>query len=172
NGLAVIVGGMIVLSIGLTPVTILGTDLIISSAPAEQAGAASAISETGTELGMALGVAVFGSLATAIYRSGLATGIGADIPGTLLGRASEALGAAIAVAAEADPAAGSAILTAARNAFTTGLQVSALIAAVVTVLVALMALRYLPKAVRSGADITTEVAATAGSVTGGSWPNA
>lgn len=165
DGLAVIVGGMIVLSIGLTPVTILGTDLIISSAPAEQAGAASAISETGTELGMALGVAVFGSLATAIYRSGFATGIGADIPGALLGRASETLGAAIAVAAEADPAAGSAILTAARNAFATGLQVSALIAAVVMALVALMALRYLPKAVRAAEDIATEVAA--GVATGG-----
>lgn len=63
NGLAVIVVGMTLFSIGLAPVTILGTDLIVSAAPADQAGAASAVSETGTELGMALGVAVFGSLA-------------------------------------------------------------------------------------------------------------
>ena len=57
---------------GISAAVILTTDLIISTAPPEQAGAASAISETGAELGLALGVAVLGSLATAIYRSEVA----------------------------------------------------------------------------------------------------
>ncbi|WFE73994.1 MFS transporter [Roseinatronobacter sp. S2] len=152
NGLAMVVGGMTLLSIGMTPVGILGTDLIISSAPAKQAGAASAISETGTELGMALGIALFGSLATAIYKTGFASGVGADIPAALTDRASETLGAAIAVAAQAEAGAGTAILQAARDAFTSGLQISALGAAIVSAGVALMALRYLPKTIRTAGE--------------------
>ncbi|MFN3954492.1 MAG: MFS transporter [Pararhodobacter sp.] len=155
NGLLVIVVGMTLLGIGLTPVTILGTDLIISSAPPEQAGAASAISETGTELGMALGIAVFGSLATAIYKTGLAAGIGPDVPAALAERSSETLGAAIAVAQSATPDTGASILEAARTAFTSGLQVAALSAGVVSALVAFMALRYLPKTVLAGGTENT-----------------
>ncbi|GGA54368.1 MFS transporter [Pelagibacterium lentulum] len=157
NGLAVIVLGMIVLSIGLTPVTILGTDLIISSAPAEQAGAASAISETGSELGMALGIAVFGSLATAIYKSGFAAGIAPEVPTGIADRASETLGAAIAVASTAESGIGTSVLEAARNAFTSGLQVSAIAGAVVMTLVALIALRYLPKTIPAGRDDSPDI---------------
>ncbi len=43
--------------------------MIVTSAPAERAGAASAISETGTELGGAVGIAIIGSIGTAVYRS-------------------------------------------------------------------------------------------------------
>ena len=47
-------------------------NMIVSSAPIERAGAASAISETSAELGGALGIALMGSLATVIYRYGMA----------------------------------------------------------------------------------------------------
>jgi len=67
--LAAIVAGSTILSLGLAPVMTLGTDLIVGAAPAERAGAASAISETGIELGGALGIALLGSLGTAVYRS-------------------------------------------------------------------------------------------------------
>src|SRR5690606_34725439 len=40
----------------------------VGSVPPERAGAASAISETGAELGGAMGVALLGSLGTVIYR--------------------------------------------------------------------------------------------------------
>ena len=46
------------------------------AAPPERAGAASAISETGSELGGALGIALLGSLATAVYgREALTQGL-------------------------------------------------------------------------------------------------
>ena len=45
-------------SLGLAPVFTLTTDTIVSAAPAERAGAASAISETSAEFGGALGIAV------------------------------------------------------------------------------------------------------------------
>ncbi len=43
-------------------------DVILSSVPKEQAGSASAVSETAYELGAALGIAVLGSIVTGVYR--------------------------------------------------------------------------------------------------------
>ncbi len=43
-------------------------DVILSSVPKEEAGAASAVSETAYELGAALGIALLGSIVTGIYR--------------------------------------------------------------------------------------------------------
>ncbi|MFT4087007.1 MAG: MFS transporter [Gordonia sp. (in: high G+C Gram-positive bacteria)] len=45
------------------------TDVIVGSVPPEQSGAASGTSETAFELGTALGLALLGSLATAVYLS-------------------------------------------------------------------------------------------------------
>lgn len=49
--------GVVVLSIGLAPVVTMTTDFVVSAAPVERAGSASAISETSFEFGAALGVA-------------------------------------------------------------------------------------------------------------------
>src|SRR5712671_4098485 len=69
-GVAVLVTGFVVYSLGLAPVFTLATDLIVGTAPPERAGAAAAISETGSELGGALGIAILGSIGTAVYRKG------------------------------------------------------------------------------------------------------
>ncbi len=66
TGLAVLVTGSVVFSLGLAPVFTLATDLIVGSAPPERAGAASAISETASELGGALGIAILGVIGTAV----------------------------------------------------------------------------------------------------------
>jgi len=71
-GPGVLVAGMVVQALGLAPVFTLTNDLILASAPPERAGAASGISETASELGGALGIALFGSLATAVYGAALA----------------------------------------------------------------------------------------------------
>src|SRR5512132_1798618 len=55
--LAILAGASLLVSLGLAPVFTATTDLVVSSAPPERAGAASGISETGSELGGALGVA-------------------------------------------------------------------------------------------------------------------
>lgn len=57
--------------LGFGPGAALGTDLVVGSARTDQAGSASALSETGTELGSALGVAVLGSLGAVLYRQNL-----------------------------------------------------------------------------------------------------
>jgi DHA2 family multidrug resistance protein-like MFS transporter len=69
SGLAALVTGSVVMALGAAQVVTLSTDLIVGAAPPERAGAASGISETGTELGGALGIAILGSLGTAVYRS-------------------------------------------------------------------------------------------------------
>jgi MFS transporter, DHA2 family, multidrug resistance protein len=75
DGLAVLVAGSVILSLGVAQVVTLSTDLIVGGAPPERAGAASALSETGTELGGALGIAILGSIGTAVYRGQLAGGV-------------------------------------------------------------------------------------------------
>lgn len=73
--LGLLVTATVAYALGLAPVFTLATDLIVGSAPPERAGAASAISETGSELGGALGIAILGSVGTAVYRRGVAAGI-------------------------------------------------------------------------------------------------
>ncbi len=66
GGLAALVAASLVISLGLAPVLTLTTDLIVGSVPPERAGAASGMSETAAELGGALGIAILGSIGTAV----------------------------------------------------------------------------------------------------------
>ena len=72
QGPRLLVAGMVLQSLGMAPVFTLTNDLIIGNAPPAQAGAASGISETASELGGALGIALLGSLATAVFGAALA----------------------------------------------------------------------------------------------------
>jgi DHA2 family multidrug resistance protein-like MFS transporter len=75
TGLAMLVLGSVVFSVGLSPVVALTTDLVVSNAPAERAGSASSLSETSSELGGALGIAVLGTIAAAVYRASMVSAI-------------------------------------------------------------------------------------------------
>lgn len=68
GGLFGVVAGGIVVSIGLAPAYALGTDVVVTSVDAEHAGVAGAVTETGAELGGALGMALLGSLGVAVSR--------------------------------------------------------------------------------------------------------
>jgi DHA2 family multidrug resistance protein-like MFS transporter len=80
NGLALVVAGSVLFSVGLAPLTTLSTDLMIGAAPPERAGAASAVAETTSEFGGALGIAVLGSIGAAAYRGHLADTMPAGVP--------------------------------------------------------------------------------------------
>ena len=73
SGPGVLVAGMVLQSLGLAPVFTLTNDLVIGAAPPERAGAAAGISETASELGGALGIALLGSIATAVYGNAFAS---------------------------------------------------------------------------------------------------
>jgi DHA2 family multidrug resistance protein-like MFS transporter len=114
-------------SLGLSPVFTLGIDAIVAAAPAERAGAAAALSETGSELGGALGIAVLGSVATAIYRAHLGQSHLPDLglPPAARDAALDTLGAAAAAAAKLGPVGGGVrLLDAAQGAFTHALRVT------------------------------------------------
>ncbi|MCL6675210.1 MFS transporter [Streptomyces panaciradicis] len=119
-----------VLASGIVMVISQITDLALSSAPVERAGSASSLMETGGEFGGALGMAVLGSIGTAIYRH--------DIPATAPATARETLGGALAVA---DRIPG--LATTAREAFTSGMQGAAIAGAVLLLGAAALAARTL-----------------------------
>ncbi len=131
SALAVLVGGSVVFAIGLAPVATLLSDLIVSRAPPERAGAAAAMSETSFELGGALGIAVIGSVVTALYRHALADAVPAGLPSDAVQAARSSLGGALALAGQLPAAAGAALKDAARIAFTQAFQVAAAISAVI-----------------------------------------
>jgi len=140
NGLAMLIAASVVISIGMAPVFGLTTELVVGSAPPERAGAASGISETGAELGGALGIAILGSIGVAVYRGSLGDWLATAIPVDALAAARDTLGGAVAVSAELPYATGAALLAAAREAFVAGMHLTAVIAAVVAAGLALMAL--------------------------------
>src|SRR6266508_4167199 len=137
--LAILAAASLVISLGLAPVFTATTDLIVGSAPPERAGAASGISETGSELGGALGIAILGSIGVAIYRGELATTLPAGVSGQAAAVARDTLGGAVGVAHQLPPGVGAALLAAARQAFTMGLQVTAGLSAAVAVGIAVLA---------------------------------
>lgn len=144
NSLALIVAGWTIISLGFGLTFTISTDLVVGSAPPERAGAASAITETGAELGGALGIAVLGSLGMAVYRSRVTATLPPDISPAAAAAAQDTLGAVVAQVAQFPAATSAVLLEITRAAFTQGLQLLALIAAIVMgglVLLALIMLR-------------------------------
>jgi DHA2 family multidrug resistance protein-like MFS transporter len=124
--LGVVIGGSILLAIGSSPAVTLVTDLIVSHAPAERVGAASALSETCGELGGALGIAILGTFGSSLYRLRMAE-LG-NVPRVGV----ETLSGALAVAARMPIADAQPLIAQARAAFVDGMRWAMLLAALVT----------------------------------------
>jgi len=137
--LGLLVTGSVIFSVGLTPVVALTTDLVVSSAPPERAGSASSLSETSTELGGALGIAVLGSLAAAVYRTSMTGRIPAGLDAAATEAARGTIGGAMATAGQLPAAAGAGLLQAAREAYVLGMQASTALSAVIMLGTAVMA---------------------------------
>jgi DHA2 family multidrug resistance protein-like MFS transporter len=137
-GLGVIVFGSVIYSLGLSPVVILATDLIVGSAPVERVGAASAISETSSELGGALGIAVLGSIGVAVYRGMMATGIPIGLPPEAAEVAKATLGGALSVAQQLPDLLRVELLHTARDAFAQSFRLTAAISAVISLTTAVV----------------------------------
>ncbi|MGK5522077.1 MFS transporter [Micromonospora sp. URMC 107] len=138
DGLGLAVTGLVIVHLGFGPGAVLGTDLIIGAAPPERAGSASSMSETSTELGVALGVAVLGSVGTAVYRGEIVPALPGDLPAQVREAAGESLAGASAVTAQLPAQTGDALLEAARAAFTSGFNVAGTVSAVLAVILAVL----------------------------------
>jgi DHA2 family multidrug resistance protein-like MFS transporter len=145
--LAVIVIGSVLYSLGISPVFILATDIIVGSAPIARAGAASAISETSSELGGALGIAILGSIGTAVYRARMAAAMPNGVPSDVREIARGTLGGATAVAEGLPGHLGAALLGTARDAFTQAFVMTAVVNALLMLVTAVAATLMLRRAV-------------------------
>ena len=144
HGVLPLVVAFVVLGIGIGAAETISNELILSSAPAAKAGAASAVSETAYELGAVLGTAVLGGIITAFYRGALVLpeGLPADV-----GRAAEETLAGAYTAAQALPGQlGTALWDAAAAAFGSGVMVTSLIGAGLVVVAGVIAAVTLRKA--------------------------
>ncbi|MGE2715485.1 MFS transporter [Mycolicibacterium litorale] len=112
---------LFVVGVGLGLAFTVASDLILASVPRERAGAAAAVSETAYELGMALGIAVIGSIVTGVYRS---LTVPANLPADVAAQARDSLAAATDVAAGLPADQGAVLLDAAREAFSSGLAIA------------------------------------------------
>lgn len=121
-GRAALVAGMVLLGLGVAMVVTLGTDLVLSAAPPDKAGAASAISETAAEVGGSFGVAVLGSVGIGAYRSAIA--IPSGMTASDIHAARDTLGGAIDVAGGLQTDVGVQLQRSAQSAFTNGFELA------------------------------------------------
>ena len=134
----------------LAPVFTLATDVVVGSAPPERAGSAAAISETGSEFGGALGIALLGSLGTAVYRGEMTGASLSRVPSAVMDEARSTLGAAVAAAQQLPGDAAGALLDVARRAFTDALKQTALASAITVTITAIVAAVVLRRVGRRG----------------------
>jgi DHA2 family multidrug resistance protein-like MFS transporter len=119
---------MAVAVVGLGPGAALGTDIVVSAVPPEKAGSAASMSETSGEFGIATGVALLGSLGTAVYRNQVR--VPAGTPAEVAAATRDTLAGATAAADQLPTAEAALLLEPAQAAFTTGLNVVAAAGAV------------------------------------------
>ncbi|GAA4480478.1 MFS transporter [Rhodococcus olei] len=132
--------GFVLAGIGVGMALTLTSDLVVGAVEPARAGAASAVSETAYELGVALGVAVLGSVVLAVFRGRLDV---SALDDGAAHAAQETLGGAVAVAQQAPDAVGAALLESAQHAFVSGTHVAALITTVVLALNAVLVHRIM-----------------------------
>lgn len=132
GGLGTLIAGVTVAFLGMAPVGALGLGLIVGAAPPERSGSASAMAECGGELGIALGIALLGSVGTAVY-GGLVTSP----------HAGSALSEALAAAATLPPGPAAELVAQAKAAFTQSLLVVAGVSGVLVLALAAAAMTLL-----------------------------
>lgn len=136
SGPGLLIGASVIVALGLAPVFTLATDLVIGSTPAERAGAAAAISETSSEFGGALGIAVLGSIGAAVYRGRIVDAVPASLAPDVAEAARGTLAGAVAAAEQLPSSLGAEFLAAARLAFAQSFDLTAVLTAAVVLLTA------------------------------------
>ena len=127
----------VILGIGLALTSAPATGNILTSIPVDKAGVGSAMNDTTRELGGALGIALGGTLVATVFASTLdLSRLG--LTETLGEAASESIGGAFRIAETIGGEAGSGIIRAAQEAFTTAFAVTMGIAAAISIVAGLV----------------------------------
>ena len=151
----VLIVPLALLGYGFAVVLTTAADLVLMSAPTERVGAATAVSETSFELGSAMGIALLGSLLTVVYQALLV--IPAGVPDAVTELVDESISQVDKAAAALPADLAAALTTSAQHAFTIGLAVSAIAAALLLAVATVVAARTIPAGSRrTGSDVATE----------------
>lgn len=163
-----VIVNMCFMAVGMGLTMAPATESVMGSLPREKAGVGSAVNDTTRQMGGALGVAVIGSLVASVYAAGIddaARGFG--ITGDVLDRVRGSLGGALQEAPTLGERAG-AFVDVAQQSFVDGLSQGLRVGAVVVLLAAFVAFRYLPaRAHDHGAVVTSAGPTPAGAPTPG-----
>ncbi|GIH02676.1 MFS transporter [Rhizocola hellebori] len=135
SGLWILLAGAGIYAAGLVVVMSIATELAIGTVPPERAGASSALMETASEFGGALGIAILGSIGTAVYR--------ARLDDHLPSAARETLSGAVTTAEQMPQPLAGQVLGSAREAFVVGMHTVAWTTAAVMLFAAVIALAFL-----------------------------
>jgi DHA2 family multidrug resistance protein-like MFS transporter len=149
-GLVAVATGSAVFGLGLAPVTNLVVGMVLGTAPPQWAGAASGLSETSTEFGGALGIAILGSVGAATYHLRVTGHLPRGIPGPAARAIDTTLGDATTAAGQLHGQSADEVLRVARAAFTSGVDVVAGVSAVIVVALAVVAMARLRQVTPSG----------------------
>jgi DHA2 family multidrug resistance protein-like MFS transporter len=131
----------------------LATDLVIGAAPPERAGAASALSETGAELGGSLGIAILGSIGLAVYRSSVQDTLPDGLTSGQQDAATRTLADAAATGHHLAQPIADELVQVASNAFTYSLHYIAVVATGATLLLAVLGSFVLRRSSRAAGHV-------------------
>ncbi|UIJ56529.1 MFS transporter [Amycolatopsis acidiphila] len=121
GSLLLVYAGYALISLGVTPVMVLGTNLIMGAVPAAKTGMAASIVTTNGNLGGALGLALLGAAGSAAYRSGLA--VPASVPADAVAAARDGISGAVVSAQRLPPKDAEALLDSAHLSFMKAINV-------------------------------------------------
>ncbi|MFF1968576.1 MFS transporter [Streptomyces sp. NPDC058232] len=133
--------GSAVMSSGIVTVMALVSDLALATAPPEKAGSAASLLETGQEFGGAMGMALLGAVATAVY--------GADLPDSAPEAARKTLPGALATG-------DASLISAGREAFVHSMQYASVAGSLILLAGAVLAVALL----RRGSGARKQLAPT------------
>ncbi|GAA1383440.1 MFS transporter [Kitasatospora putterlickiae] len=159
SGIVHLVSGMAVVSIGIGAVSAVVTEVILSAAPPERAGAASALAETSAEFGGALGIAILGSIGTTVYRSQLADSAPDSLTPDQLDAAKSTLGGAVETASTLPTGTADSLRDAAFDAFAQEARIASVVSAVLMTAAAVL-IATLLRTARNRNETGTEAGTT------------
>ncbi len=139
SGPTAVFAAMCVVMAGTAPLAALCNQLAMSAVPPEQAGSGASAFQTTVELALGLGVATLATLGTSIYRHRLDGSLD-GVPRGAAAAARESVDRAVAAAGDLPTEQGTALVTAAREAFTAGVHTVGLVSALLYAVLAVLAL--------------------------------
>jgi len=125
SGIPLLITGMSLITLGVGAASTLNSDIVLTAAAPEKAGAASALSETGAELGGAVGIAILGTIGSTVYRNGVSAQVPPETPADIAGPATETVGGGMAVAELLPPPLNDMLRELAAQSFVDGLNLAA-----------------------------------------------